>query len=271
MYKLRQYQEKAVSDTLLALKMKKNGIVVMPTGCGKSLIISELVKRTNSKTVILQPTKEILEQNLQKLRDYDVSDIGIFSASMGEKTVGKITFATISTIIKHKEIFESFDMIIVDECHCVNSKGGQYEKFITHLNMPTIGLTATPFRMRNYRDMGTGEFVAESRILTRTRPRIFQKIIHITQLQELFREGYLSPLNYTLCGDYDSRQIKATSTQQGFDDSALEAYNKLKQIAEKHQSSIPDLSFSSLPIPSRRKYPTVSILQSQHQTRSRMG
>lgn len=233
MYKLRPYQQKAVSDVESALATRKNGIVVMPAGSGKSLIIAEIASRCGGKTVILQPTKEILEQNLAKLQSYGSWDIGVYSASMNEKTIGSITFATIGTIIKKKSAFSNFNRIVVDECHRVNSKGGQYEEFISHLGIPTIGLTATPYRMRNYRDMRTGAFVAESRILTRTRPRIFQQIIHITQLQELFRNGFLSPLDYTCYTDYDSKQIKATSTEQGFDDKALELYNKEKQIPAK--------------------------------------
>jgi len=230
---LRDYQKKAIEASLSTLEKKKNGIVVMPTGSGKSLIITEIAHRSQGKAIILQPTKEILEQNVEKMKSYGVSNIGIYSASMNKKTIGTITFATIGTIIKQKSAFENFQRIIVDECHKVNSKGGQYEEFISHLNLPTIGLTATPFRMRNYHNMRSGDYVAESRILTRTRPRIFSQIIHITQLQELFSQGYLSPLEYICYDDYDSRQIKSTSTEQGYDDKSLERYNQQKQIPGK--------------------------------------
>jgi DNA repair protein RadD len=230
---LRPYQIEAVDAALLAIKKRHNGILVLPTGSGKSFIISELTYKANTKTIILQPTKEILEQNYEKMLSYRINDIGIFSASMNEKTIGRITFATIGTIIKHKDIFRSFGLVIVDECHRVNSKGGQYEEFISHLNLPTIGLTATPYRMRNYRDFKTGLPTAESRILTRTRPRIFSKIIHITQLDELFEEGYLCPASYICYDDYDSKQIRSTSTEQGFDDKALEAYNQKLAVADK--------------------------------------
>jgi len=237
-FTLRPYQHAAVKQAITALQKQKNGIVVMPTGSGKSLIITEIAHRLGGKTVILQPTKEILEQNLAKMQSYGAYNIGVYSASMGEKTIGPITFATIGTIISCKDAFGNFDRIIVDECHRVNSKGGQYEEFISHLGLPAIGLTATPYRMRHYRDMRSGAYVAESRILTRTRPRIFSQIIHITQLQELFVSGYLAQLDYTCWGDYDSRQIKATTTQQGFNEAALEQYNKEKGIADRIVSAI---------------------------------
>jgi len=229
---LRPYQEAAVSAGLDALNTRNNGILVLPTGSGKSLIISEIAQRAGGRSVILQPTKEILEQNLAKMKCYGVRDIGIYSASMNKKTIGKVTFATIGTIIKRKEAFKSFDRVIVDECHRVNSKAGQYEEFISHLGLPTIGLTATPYRLRSYRDQ-MGEPVAESRILTRTRPRIFSRIAHVTQLPELFEAGYLSAIHYSLCVDYDSREIRSNSTGQGYDDASLERYNQQKSIPDK--------------------------------------
>lgn len=232
-YKLRPYQSRAVSTAIESLKTKKNGIIVMPTGSGKSLVIASIAQQAGDKTIILQPTKEILEQNKSKMESFGLHNIGVYSASVGRKDVGQITFATIGSVIKHRELFKSFDRIIVDECHLVNSKGGMYEEFVNGLGLQTIGLTATPFRMRYYNDFGTGQVVAESRILTRTRPRIFSKFLHITQVKDLFDRGFLCPLDYAWQNDYDSKKIRSNSTGQGFDDNALEQYNKLKGIPEK--------------------------------------
>jgi len=232
-YLLRDYQEQAVIAAL-SIKKKKNGLLVLPTGTGKSFIIAEIIKRSNKKTVILQPTKEILEQNVAKIKLIGFTDIGIFSASMDEKTIGKATFATIGTIIKYKDKFENFDQIIVDEAHSVNSKGGQYEKFIKSLGKPVIGLTATPFRMRYYMNsFGDGEPVVESRFLTRTRPRIFNIIKHITQVPDMFNQGYLCPVQYDPENDYDSKKVKSNSTGQGYNENSLLRYNESKNIVQK--------------------------------------
>jgi DNA repair protein RadD len=172
-----------------------------------------------------------LEQNLEKIKAFGMADIGIFSASMGEKTIGKITIATIGSIIKHKERFSDFELIIIDECDLVNSKGGQYEDFINTLSLPVIGLTATPYRMRYYNNsFGDGEPVVESRFLTRTRPRIFSTISHITQIPEMFEEGYLCPIKYDAENTYDSLKVRSTSTGQGYVDSALLDYNTQQDI-----------------------------------------
>jgi len=233
-YKLRDYQKKAVDAGIEIITSKKNGVLVLPTASGKSLIIAEIVKKSKKKTIILQPTKEILEQNLEKLKAFGMVDVGVFSASMGKKTVGKITVATIGSIIKHKEKFAEFELIVIDECDLVNSKGGQYENFINSLGVPVIGMTATPYRMRYYKNsFGNNEPVVESRFLTRTRPRIFSTISHITQIPDMFKEGYLCPIKYEAENTYDSTKIKSNSTGQGYVDSALLKYNTDQDIISK--------------------------------------
>jgi len=239
MYALREYQKKAVKAGLEIIKTKKNGVLVLPTASGKSLVIAEIVRQSQKKTVILQPTKEILEQNLEKIKAFGMDDMGIYSASMGEKTIGKVTIATIGTIIKRKDLFNEFELIIVDECDLVNSKGGQYEEFITNLGLPVIGTTATPYRMRYYKNsFGGGEPVVESRFLTRTRPRIFSTIKHITQIPEMFELGYLCPLKYKLSETYDSKKVRSNSTGQGYNEDDLFNYNQSQGIISKIINSV---------------------------------
>lgn len=233
-FTLRDYQKKAVKAGLNIIKTKKNGLLVLPTASGKSLVIAEIVRKSKLKTIVLQPSVEILSQNFEKIKAFGMTDIGIFSASMNEKTIGKVTIATIGSIIKHKEKFKRFKLIIVDEADLVNSKGGQYEEFITSLSVPVIGTTATPYRMRYYMNsFGNGEPVVESRFLTRTRPRIFSTIAHITQIPEMFDKGYLCPLKYDIENSYDSKKIRNNSTGQGYDENALLSYHKEQNIVDR--------------------------------------
>lgn len=228
---LRKYQADAVEVGIETAKSKTRGILVLPTGSGKSLVIANIAKKMEGKTLIFQPSKEILEQNLAKMLSYGERDIGVYSASMDSRTFGKITFATIGSIANKDELFKNFNYILIDECHLVNSKDGMYENFINSLDVPTIGLTATPFRLRSRRDLD-GNTVSESKILTRTRPKIFKKIVHITQIKELYDLGFLAPLNYITTG-YDQRDIRSNTTKSGFDEDSLREYNRRAQLNER--------------------------------------
>ena len=242
-FNLRPYQSEAVSAGLEIISFKKPGLIVLPTGTGKSLVIADIVRQSGLKTIVLQPTKEILEQNLSKIKASGLTDIGIFSASMNQKKIGKITIATIGTIINRVELFSEFELIICDEAHLINSKGGQYEEFISSLNLPVIGLTATPFRMKYYQDsFKTGEFVTESRFLTRTRPRIFNKINYIAQIPDMFEQGFLCPVLYECDNLYDSSKIRSNSTGQGYDETSLLSYNKSENVIDEIISKVSSIN-----------------------------
>lgn len=117
---LRKYQQEAV-DTLWEYWGKgktKPCILQLSTGSGKSHIISEIVKRINMPVLVLQPSKEILEQNYEKLVLAGVSKnkLNICSASAGGWEIGYITLATIGTIYKYPNFCKDFGAIVVDEC-----------------------------------------------------------------------------------------------------------------------------------------------------------
>lgn len=228
-YTLRPYQSAAVSAAASAIEHRRNEVLSMPTGSGKSLVISGISTAMSARVVVLQPTKEILEQNYRKLYEFGYRDMAICSASMGRKERAQVTFATIGTIINRLDDFADTDLVIVDECHLVNAKAGQYRDFIKHLGVPAIGLTATPYRMA----ASFGGTVVEAKFLHRTRPRVFSQVGHITQNDELHDAGYLAPISYVLNPDYNPYAIALKSTGLNYDERALEAYNLAQGICQK--------------------------------------
>ena len=134
-YILRDYQQEC-SDRAVNFfrsKIKSNGLLVVPTGAGKSLIIAEIASRLNDNVLVFQPSKEILDQNFNKLRSYGVEDCSIYSASFRSKKISRITFATIGSVKSHMEDFNHFRYIIVDECHLVNA--------VPKMNLKVLNLT----------------------------------------------------------------------------------------------------------------------------------
>lgn len=148
-FTLRDYQQ-AASDAALRFfrsRSQHNGILVLPTGAGKSLVIADIAHRLGGNILVFQPSKEILEQNFNKLKSYGEEDCSIYSASFNSKEISRITFATIGSVKSHMEDFNHFHYIIVDECHGVNPEGGMYKKFFDCAKRKIIGLTATPYRL----------------------------------------------------------------------------------------------------------------------------
>ena len=192
MYKLREYQQQA-SDRAVNFfnsKTNKNSIIVLPTGSGKSLVIADIANRLDGHTLVFQPSKEILEQNFNKLCSYGILDCSVYSASFNSKHISRITFATIGSVRNNPELFSHFKNIIVDECHLVNPKEGMYKTFFEVLNCKILGLTATPYRL------SSSSFGAMLKFLTRTRPHVFSEVLYHVQISTLLDMGFLSKLDY---------------------------------------------------------------------------
>lgn len=193
-YQLRDYQQQA-SDAAVRFftdpTRRRNSIMVLPTGAGKSLVIADIAARLEGHTLVFQPSKEILEQNYAKLCSYGILDCAVYSASAGQKEVARITFATIGSVKNHPELFRHFRNVIIDECHLVNPKAGMYKEFLATLHGKVLGLTATPYRLSSSRDFG-----CMLKFITRTRPAVFTDVIYQVQVGTLLDMGYLSRVDY---------------------------------------------------------------------------
>lgn len=249
-FQLRDYQQEA-SDKAVAFfrsKAKGNGIIIAPTGSGKSLLVADVARQLGN-VIVLQPSKEILEQNYKKLLSYGV-EASIYSASFKQKKVGNITFATIGSVANHMELFDDFSAVIIDECHYVNATGGQYKDFIEKVPRKVLGLTATPYRLCTsqgitidgiYKPNGSykeEDYFDENgmpkegveqvnrcilKFLTRTRPRVFSQILYDIGIDTLLKKGYLSQIRYFPFDVIDTKNVRRNSTGRDYDDRALAA------------------------------------------------
>ena len=222
----RDYQQDAVEAAIAFFNEPKNkmgnGICVLPTGSGKSLIIALIIKGLVGKTIVLQPSKEILEQNFEKLQSYGYT-AGIYSASLNKKEVRKITFATIGSVVNNAHLFEEFQHLIIDECHTVNSKGdGMYKRFIESLEgIKVLGLTATPYRLSS---TSAGSML---KFLTRTSPKIFKRVIYYINTRPLFAAGHLAALKYFDMAGFDRKHLEMKANGSGYtDESVKREFNK---------------------------------------------
>ena len=65
--KLRYYQEDCIKEILKMNKGEKK-IVYLPTGSGKTIVMSELARRVNTRVLIVVLSKELREQTIDKIK-----------------------------------------------------------------------------------------------------------------------------------------------------------------------------------------------------------
>lgn len=181
---------------------------------GKSHILADIAHRLNAPILIFAPSKELLLQDHDKMERIEKGISTMYSASVGQKMISMITFATIGSAIRHIDDFDVFRFILVDEAHDISADGGMYERFIHHReDRKVVGLTATPFRL----ERDTLKF------LTRTRPRIFGKVLYACQVTELISKGYLADPTYFDLTELNMDNVRSNSTGSDYDDASLTA------------------------------------------------
>lgn len=184
------FQQEAINSPFAYFRSGKRGnpLVVAPTGSGKSVIIACLCQQViekwpGQKILCISHVKEILGQNYAAIkRQLPNKPIGLYSAGLKSKTIKDITVAGIHSIYNKPELFDQFNIILVDECHTIpHTKNGMYDKFFTQVEVPVIGFTATPFRLGSgYLHIGANSF--------------FDDIVYTIPIKKLQREGYLCDL-----------------------------------------------------------------------------
>ena len=134
---LRDYQEKAISAWLRA---GQRGVVVLPTGSGKTLVALKAISMTYPAIVIV-PTLDLLEQWKARVEEEFGIEAGVYCGD--DHKLGPVTIATYDTAyIRAAELGNRFKLIVFDEVHHLPSPG--YSTIAEMFACPyRLGLTAT--------------------------------------------------------------------------------------------------------------------------------
>jgi len=135
---LRPYQQEALNAWLDA---GKRGIIVLPTGAGKTYIALKAIERLNDATLVVVPTLDLIEQWRQHLTDQFGVEVGVFGG--GEDFLRPLTVSTYdSAYLRAEQLGDKFILIIFDEVHHLPAPSYSQiaEMYIAPYRM---GLTAT--------------------------------------------------------------------------------------------------------------------------------
>jgi len=208
----RDYQQ-AAHDAAIAWIKQSLDPCVLQVGCGggKSFIVamlSETIRRiSDKKTLCLQPTKELLEQNAAKYK-LTGQPYSLFSASVGARsTRHPVVFATPMSVKNHLRRFsEGFGAVIIDEAH--QAVTPTMRKIVETMreenpNLRVIGMTATPFRTKQ-------GYIYE---MGGTPGAYFKALVYCKPENDLIDEGYLCPpaIGQSV-SQYDTSGLELAST-----------------------------------------------------------
>lgn len=239
MFKLRDYQEAPVSvgASYFKDKTKKHPtLLVLPTAAGKSILIAHIVNQLDAKTLVLQPSKELLRQNHSKYTTLG-GGASIYSASFNTKEFGNVTYATLGSIKNIGAQFQAlgYKYLIVDEAHLYSRESDSiFKKFLKESKIKKVlGLTATPFKLHSGSTI-TGERYSKLTMLTtRTKSGTFYKeILHVTQIQELTAKNFWAKLEYEVYS-FDTGLLEYNTTRADYTDESMRKAYHTQGIGDK--------------------------------------
>ena len=218
---LRPYQNEAIAAVEQAFKEVCSTLIVLATGCGKTIIFSFLAAREvqrGGRVLILAHRGELLEQAIAKLRTATGIVAGMEKADVSAVTDPDeppytVVVGSVQSMCRPKRLEkfkpDEFSLIVIDECH--HALTNTYRAVIDHFpDAKLLGVTATPDR-GDMRSLG----------------EVFEKISFEYSIVDAIRDGYLCPIRAQTI----PLQIDLTSVQkQGGDyqaaglGSALEPY-----------------------------------------------
>lgn len=178
---LRPYQNDALAA--IAASSARAQLIALPTGTGKTVVFSELVRRRGGTALILAHRDELLQQAGDKLRMVApelAMSIGLVQA--GQDDVGApVVLGSVQTLASRRRLARlptDFRTVVIDEAH--HATANSYRAIIAHCSGAEliVGFTATPERHDRGSDLRT----------------VFDAMPFARSIERMIRDGYLCDL-----------------------------------------------------------------------------
>lgn len=135
---LRPYQQQALASWTA---FGRRGIVVLPTGAGKTRVAVAALFETGLPAAILCPTRALASAWLAELEQHLSEPVGLVGD--GERRIERVTVLTFESAFRHMDVLgDRFGLLVVDETHHFGS-GARIEALEACAAIARLGLTAT--------------------------------------------------------------------------------------------------------------------------------
>ena len=208
--KLRGYQKEAVAAIRSAWESAGRVLLVLPTGCGKTIVFCKLAEGLVSegkRILILAHRGELLDQAADKMRRATGLECAVEKAEeCALDSFFRITVGSVQTMMRQQRLErfprDFYDTIIVDEAHHILADS--YMRIVDYFSgAKLLGVTATPDR-GDLRNLG----------------QVFDSLAYEYTLPRAIKEGYLCKIRAltvplpidmagvkTQAGDYSAKDV----------------------------------------------------------------
>ena len=214
---LRPYQHEAVDAVQAAVdRGVQRPMVVLPTGCGKTVLFAALIARRGGSALVLAHRDELLRQAAEKIAIADPTlALGVgFVAAQRDDVGSPVVVGSVQTLARANRLArlpKQFDTVVVDEAHHASARS--YRRILEYLSpSPLIlGVTATPTR-------ADGKQLGD----------VWQEIVYQRGIAEMIRAGYLADIRGVRVG---LEQVKLDEVEQSGGDFDADALGKVLEQA----------------------------------------
>lgn len=110
------FQKDIINSTLTEINTGNGCVIASPTGSGKSLMGTYLIKEFGVPTLLLVHLKDLVGQWKRVLKETLDIDAAVYGS--GKREHGDVTIAMMQSLAKNKQFdYEHYKFLISDECH----------------------------------------------------------------------------------------------------------------------------------------------------------